>query len=335
MSTALQGSIARLGQSLDEYKKDAVPVNVALGDLTPYERQSRKTFELSSLEEMAATMKAVGVMTPLLVRPKGSGKYEIIAGERRWRSAKIAELGVVPCLVKDVDDETADKLHLYENIHRENLSNLDLAQRVDSDLKAEKGNLAAVAAKYGKSKSWVSKLVSIAAGGEIMGKLVEEGVTADRAVLATVASMERKAPQQAEALIRELKAAPASANKRAIAEQFAKEVKAPPKAPSKSVTKASQEKISTSLKETANDEPIWRSKGGVTRDLAVAVLVVELSPVSAFTDEFLKLSKKHGNARLANATRHPDSTYAIVEFGDSGLHRRTYRADELRLLSVQ
>lgn len=334
MSTALQSSIARLGQSLDEYKKDAVPVNVALGDLTPYARQSRKTFELASLEEMAATMKVVGVMTPLLVRPKGSGQYEIIAGERRWRSAKIAELGVVPCLVKDVDDETADKLHLYENIHRENLSNLDLAQRVDVDLKAEKGNLAAVAAKYGKSKSWVSKLASIAAGGEIMGKLVEDGVTADRAVLATVASMERKAPLQAEALIRELKAAPASANKRVIAEQFAKEAKTPSK-PSVSPVKVSLEKARKQTEETATNEPTWRNKGGVTRDLAVAVLMVELSPVSAFTDEFLALGKKHGDARLANATRHPDSTYAIVEFGDSGLHRRTYRADELRLLSVQ
>lgn len=324
MSSALKGSIARLGKSLDEYKKDAVPISVALDDLVPYKRQARTGFDPAGLDELAVTIKTVGVLSPLLVRPGGDGKYEIIAGERRWRAAKIAGLLDVPCLVKTVDSETADKIHLYENIHRENLSNLDLALRVESDLKEAKGSLATVAAKYGKSKSWVSKLSSIASGGEVMGQLVEEGVTADRAVLATVASMERKAPEQAKALIQHLKTAPASANKRDIAENFAKHAKT---APAPKARKGSEG--------DTDNEPAWRSRGGVSRDLANAILVVEISPVSEFAKEFKTLSNKHGHPRLSNLSRHPDARYAIVEFGESGLTRRTYRADELRLISVR
>ncbi len=326
MTSSLQGSIARLGKSLDGYKKDAVAANIAVGDLIPYAHQSRTEFDQAGLSELADTIKEVGILSPLLVRPIGGGKYEIIAGERRWRSAKMAGLLVVPCLVKTVDDEAAEKIHLYENIHRENLSNLDLAMRVDMDLKAANGSLAVVAAKYGKSKSWVSKLTSIAGGGEIMGQLVEEGVTADRAVLATVASMERKAPEQAKALIQQLKMAPASANKRDIAEKFAKQAKSKP---------APKVRKSRESDTDADNEPAWRSRGGVSRDLANAILVVEISPASDFAKEFKSLTNKHGDPRLANMSRHPDASYAIVEFGDLGLTRRAYRADELRLLSVR
>ena len=324
MTSSLQGSIARLGKSLDGYRKDAVAANIAVGDLIPYQHQSRRHFDEAGLIELAGTFKEVGVLTPLLVRPIGGGKYEIIAGERRWRAARIAALLVVPCLVKSVDNDTADKVHLYENIHRENLSNLDLATRVEVDLQAAKGSLALVAIKYGKSKSWVSKLASIASGGEIMGQLVEEGVTADRAVLATVASMERKTPEQAKALILKLKTAPASANKRDIAEKFAKQAKSM--------------LISEAHKGSEGDthhDLAWRRRSSVSRDLANAILVVEISPTSDFAKEFKSLAKKHGDPRLANTSCHPDASYAIVEFGDSGLTRRVYRADELRLLSVR
>ena len=196
MSIAIQNSITRLGKSLDAYKKDAILTIIAVGDLVPYANQARETFPDEPLLEMAETMKTVGVLYPPLVRPLGNGKYEILDGERRCRAALIALLASMPCLVKDVDDAMADKIHMLANIQRENLTTAELTQRVQKDIAAAKGSLSAVAQKYGKSKSWVSKLASIASGGEIMGQLVEEGVTADRAVLATVASMERKAPSR-------------------------------------------------------------------------------------------------------------------------------------------
>lgn len=323
MSNAIQNSILRLGKSLDAYKKDAVPTNIATSDLVPYKNQARTNFADEPLNEMAETMKTVGVLVPPLVRALGGGKYEILDGERRTRAASIAMLPFVPCLVKDVDDATADKIHMLANIQRENLSTAELTQRVQKDMAAAKGNLAAVAAKYGKSKSWVSKLASIAAGGEAMAKLIGEGVTSDRAVLATVASLERKTPQKAQELISALKAAPVQANKRVIAEKFAK------------AAKAVQPKTRDLGKIAAPNEPVWRNKGGIARDLSSAKLVVQLSPASEYADEFVELSKKHGNAQLATGTRHPNTAYAIVEFGESGLCRRIYRADELRLLSVQ
>jgi ParB family chromosome partitioning protein len=330
MDNALQSSIARLGSKLEDHKKDAVLLKVALDDLIPYKRQARTSFNEEALQEMAESMRDVGVIEPLLVRPLGGGKYEIIAGERRWRAARIAGLTHVPVLAKPIDDETADKLHLIENIHRENLSTLDLAQRVQEDLDAANGDLAKVAAKYNKQKPWVSKLSAIAQGGEAMNELVVEGVTADRAVLAAVSSLERKAPEQAAVLTEELKAAPAKANKRAITERFMKEQKEqrPTPKPARGRSKDQQEDAAQ------QPEPAWRGKAGVNRQPERALVRVELSPLSDYAGEFQRLSTKHGEARLASTVRHPNQAYAIVEFGPTEQHRRVYRANELRLLAV-
>lgn len=335
MTNALKNSIARLGNKLDEHKKDAVPMKAALDSLVPYARQARTEFNEESLQELAESIKEIGVVEPLLVRPMGTGKFEIIAGERRWRAGRIAGLTEVPVLVRPMDDSTADKVHLAENIHRENLSTLDLAQRVQRDLDAAGGNLATVAAKYNKGKPWVSKLSAIAQGGDSMTGLVEEGVTADRAVLASVSSLERKAPERAKVLGELLKAAPEKSNKRAITEQFMKDgrtagttTKADKAAP---IFAAKQDEKGKAI---AEQEPTWRLKEGVERDLGEALIVVELSPVSSFAAEFAELSKNFGQARLAMSVRHPEKGYAIVQFGNGSAHRRVYRADELRLLSV-
>lgn len=335
MTNALKNSIARLGNKLDEHKKDAVPMKAALDSLVPYARQARTEFNEESLGELADSIKEIGIVEPLLVRPMGNGKFEIIAGERRWRAARIASLVEVPVLVRPMDDATADKVHLAENIHRENLSTLDLAQRVQRDLDAAGGNLATVAAKYNKGKPWVSKLSAIAQGGDSMTELVTEGVTADRAVLAAVSSLERKAPERAKALGEQLKAAPEKSNKRAITERFMKDERAAaPTAKPGKATPASAAKQDGKRQGGAESEPAWRVQEGIERDLGEALIVVELSPVSSFAAEFAELSKKFGKARLVVSVRHPDEGCAIVQFGNTDGHRRVYRADELRLLSV-
>lgn len=335
MTNALKNSIARLGNKLDEHKKDAVPMKAALDSLVPYARQARTEFNEESLRELADSIKEIGVVEPLLVRPMGNGKFEIVAGERRWRAARIAGLVEVPVLVRPMDDATADKVHLAENIHRENLSTLDLAQRVQRDLDAAGGNLATVAAKYNKGKPWVSKLSVIAQGGDSMTELVNEGVTADRAVLAAVSSLERKAPERAKALGEQLKAAPEKSNKREITERFMKDERAAaPKAKQGRAAPAAAGKHDGKRKGGAESEPAWRVQEGIERDLGKALIVVELSPVSSFAAEFAELSKKFGKARLVVSVRHPDEGCAIVQFGNTDGHRRVYRADELRLLSV-
>jgi len=97
------------------------PVN----EIRPGKYQPRKQFDDRALEELASSIKNQGVLQPLLVRPRSSGGYELIAGERRWRAAKIAGLDKVPIIIKDADDRSALELSLIENIQRENLDPLE------------------------------------------------------------------------------------------------------------------------------------------------------------------------------------------------------------------
>lgn len=97
------------------------------GSLQPGKYQPRTRMDPGSLEELAASIKAQGVMQPIMVRPVGPERYEIIAGERRWRAAQIAGLERVPCLVREIADEAALAMSLIENIQREDLNPLEEA----------------------------------------------------------------------------------------------------------------------------------------------------------------------------------------------------------------
>ena len=95
--------------------------------LQPGKYQPRTRMDPGSLEELAASIKAQGVMQPIMVRPVGEDGYEIIAGERRWRASQIAGLSEVPCLVREIPDEAALAMSLIENIQREDLNPLEEA----------------------------------------------------------------------------------------------------------------------------------------------------------------------------------------------------------------
>ncbi|WP_263770863.1 ParB/RepB/Spo0J family partition protein [Propionivibrio soli] len=104
----------------------ALPV----GSLQPGKYQPRTRMDSASLEELAASIRAQGLMQPILVRPLGNGeeRYEIVAGERRWRAAQIAGLSEVATLIREIPDESALAMALIENIQRENLNPLEEAQ---------------------------------------------------------------------------------------------------------------------------------------------------------------------------------------------------------------
>lgn len=109
---------------------DGIPHTLKLTQLQPGKYQPRTRMDEGSLYELAESIKAQGVMQPILVRPVGSGRFEIIAGERRTRAAKLAGLDEVPVLVKDVPDESAAAMALIENIQREDLNPLEEAQGI-------------------------------------------------------------------------------------------------------------------------------------------------------------------------------------------------------------
>lgn len=120
-----RGLDALLAANREDEKNDLqmLPVDA----LEPGKYQPRTRMDPGSLEDLAASIKAQGIMQPILVRPVEHARYEIIAGERRWRAAQIAELEAVPCLVRDIPDEAALAMSLIENIQRENLNPLEEA----------------------------------------------------------------------------------------------------------------------------------------------------------------------------------------------------------------
>jgi ParB family chromosome partitioning protein len=120
-----RGLDALLAANQDD-DRDALQT-LAVGDLQPGKYQPRTRMDPGSLEELAASIKAQGVMQPILVRPVNGAAYEIVAGERRWRAAQIAELAEVPCLVREIPDEAALAMSLIENIQREDLNPLEEA----------------------------------------------------------------------------------------------------------------------------------------------------------------------------------------------------------------
>ncbi|MCH8179450.1 MAG: ParB/RepB/Spo0J family partition protein [Proteobacteria bacterium] len=137
------------------------PSVLRLDLLQPGKYQPRTRMDEGSLYELAESIKAQGVMQPILVRPVGAGKYEIIAGERRSRAAKLAGLAEVPVLVKDVPDEAAAAMALIENIQREDLNPLEEAQGLQR-LTAEFGLTHEQAAQaVGRSRSAASNLLRL------------------------------------------------------------------------------------------------------------------------------------------------------------------------------
>ncbi|MGE5509415.1 MAG: ParB/RepB/Spo0J family partition protein [Chitinophagales bacterium] len=118
-----------LGALIPQY--DSVPGNevrqLGLDEITPGVYQPRRGFDPERLAELAESIKQHGIVQPLLVRPKGAG-YELVAGERRWRAAKLAGLREVPVIVRSLDDAETMKVALVENLQREDLNPLEEAE---------------------------------------------------------------------------------------------------------------------------------------------------------------------------------------------------------------
>ncbi|MBQ3378995.1 MAG: ParB/RepB/Spo0J family partition protein [Clostridia bacterium] len=112
---------------VNEKSRADTPKKLPLSQIEPNPKQARKTFERESLEELASSIAQHGVITPLIVRPSGDS-YMIIAGERRWRAARMAGVGEVPVIVLDVDDAKAAELSLIENLQREDLNPIEEAE---------------------------------------------------------------------------------------------------------------------------------------------------------------------------------------------------------------
>lgn len=123
--------------------------------------QPRRDFDQEALQELADSIKAQGVMQPIVVRQTGNQRYEIVAGERRWRACQLAGLADIPALIRDISDEAAIAMALIENIQRENLNPIEEAmalRRLQSEFSLSQQE---VATAVGKSRSVVANLLRL------------------------------------------------------------------------------------------------------------------------------------------------------------------------------
>ena len=140
-----------------ERKKDGMTVLVPISSVRPNVRQPRKTISQDSLEELAASIRSQGIIQPLIVRETGTpGSYEIIAGERRWRAARIAGLAEVPAIVIEADDRKMTELSLIENLQREDLDPIEEAEGYKTLMDNYHLTQEEAAERVGKSRSAVA-----------------------------------------------------------------------------------------------------------------------------------------------------------------------------------
>lgn len=137
--------------------------------------QPRKDMADQALEELAASIKAQGIIQPIVVRQIDNEKFEIIAGERRWRAAQIAKLDVVPCLVKNIADDAAVAIALIENIQREDLNAMEEAQALERLMVEFKLTHQQVADAVGKSRTTVTNLLRLNGLEPAVKTLLENG----------------------------------------------------------------------------------------------------------------------------------------------------------------
>lgn len=169
-----------LGRGLDallgkDNEEEGVSSSLGVDVLQPGKYQPRTRMDSDSLEELAASIKVQGIMQPILVRAVGAGKYEIIAGERRWRAARIAGLTEVPVLIREIPDDAALAMSLIENIQRENLNPLEEAAGIQRLIDEFSMTHQEAADAVGRSRPAASNLLRLLSLAEPVQELILSG----------------------------------------------------------------------------------------------------------------------------------------------------------------
>ena len=148
-----------------------LPIN----EIIPNREQPRKTFDETSLAELAESIKQHGVLQPLLVRPLAAGGYQLVAGERRWRACRMAGLTQVPVVIKDLTDTETMEIAIIENLQREDLNPIEEAKGYRALQDVYGMTQDDVAQSVGKSRPAVANATRLLALSEPVLKLVEDG----------------------------------------------------------------------------------------------------------------------------------------------------------------
>lgn len=136
--------------------------NIPVDRVDPNPNQPRLAMDQTNLDELTSSVKEHGVLQPVLVRPLPAGRYQLIAGERRWRAATAAGLKAIPALIEDIDDDTALEIALIENLQREDLSPIDEAMIYDKMIRHHGYSIRKLAQKLGKDKGYLENRLRLA-----------------------------------------------------------------------------------------------------------------------------------------------------------------------------
>jgi len=170
-----RGLDALLGADDAPAREDGNLRDLAIDEMQPGKYQPRSHMEQETLAELAESIKAQGVMQPILVRPLTAGRYEIIAGERRWRAARMAGLATVPALIRDIPDQQALAAALIENIQREDLNPLEEAVGIQRLVQEFALTHQAIAETLGRSRTAVTNLLRLLELAPPVRELLSQG----------------------------------------------------------------------------------------------------------------------------------------------------------------
>ncbi len=199
---ALQAVASTVPAAADEPRTDGTLCTLPVDIIQRGKYQPRIDMHKESLQDLADSISAQGVLQPIVVRSVSSDKYEIIAGERRWRAAQLAGLHEIPAIVREVEDRAAMAIALIENIQRENLNPLEEAKALDRLIREFQLTHEQAAEAVGRSRAAVSNLLRLLELESGVKELVEQGVLEmghARALLALSGPRQLEAARQVKA----------------------------------------------------------------------------------------------------------------------------------------
>ncbi len=173
LDALLVGSNAFIEDSLEHRSEKLADLPIEL--IQPGKYQPRRDMDADALEGLANSIRAQGIIQPIVVRHVLGGRYEIVAGERRWRAAQLAELTHIPAIIKDIPDEAAVAIALIENIQRESLNPIEESMALHRLLEEFAMTHQQVADAVGKSRAAVTNLLRLLTLTESVKTLVERG----------------------------------------------------------------------------------------------------------------------------------------------------------------
>ena len=188
-----------LGRGLDALMPEAPPplpsdgvALIDIGDIDPNPNQPRRRFDQAALKELADSIRQVGVLQPILVHEK-EGRYHIIAGERRWRASRMAELSEIPCLIRQLDDVSRLEVALIENLQREDLNPIEEASGIRALMEECGFTQERAAERLGRSRPALANLLRLLTLPKKIIAMVRDGrLSAGHArVLAGIGEAER------------------------------------------------------------------------------------------------------------------------------------------------